>query len=247
MMRVRRLSLRNALVGALLWTLLLACGDTGQTRVQVPLAGVGTAPRPVTIADATVTLRRADVSFGPVYFCASEAGRAELCSVALAELRDAVVIHALDPTPEPLGALDGTSGAVRSAIFDYGIVWLLTENQPRALATAVEGHSAVLEGDIVRGAQTLRFRALVDIPPRVRGDQAVNAQRTSHTIDEDGARLTAAVDPHPWVERLDVDALFAMDTDGDGALDIDPSSPSYESIVQGMVSRRPVWFVWQAL
>lgn len=246
MTRVSPRSLQSALLFALAWTFLLACGDTGQGRVQVPLTGLGTASRPVIIGDATVTLRRADVSFGPVYFCASEAGRAELCSVAIAERADAVVIHALDAASQPLGEVTGMSGTVRSAIFDYGIVWLLTENQPRALPPAVDGHSAVLEGDVVRGERTLRFRALIDIAPRVRGDQAVNAQRTSHTIDEDGARLAVMADPHPWIERLDIDALFAMDTDGDGAIDIDPSSPSYESIVQGMVSRRPVWFGWQA-
>lgn len=226
--------------------LLAACGDTGRARVEIPLSGSGVAPRSVALGEAVLTLTRADVGFGPAYFCASEAGRAELCEVALAELRETVMVHALDPAAQTLGVMQGTSGEVRSAIYDLGITWLLTENQPRALPNAPEGHGVILEGQLARGAQSLHFRAAIDIPPRTRGDAAINAQRTRATIDEAGARLALAIDPHAWVDRLDVDALFALDGDGDGFVEIDPGSPSYESIVQGIVSRAPVRFDWQA-
>ena len=96
----------------------------------------------------------------------------------------------------------------------------------------------------MRGDRTLRFRADIDVRPRIRGDLAVNGQRTRHMIDADGARLSVAFDPHAWIDRLDVDALFAEDTDGDGAVLLDPSSANYESIVQGMLSRAPARFVW---
>ena len=242
-----------------------ACGETGQARVSVPLTATGTAARVVTIADATVMLTRADLALGPLYFCASAIGRAELCEVAVAELLPVAVIHALDPNPQALGALDATTGNIMSAIYDYGISWLLTQNQPRASANAPDGHSAALEGVIVRGGRTLRFRAGIDALPRVAGDQTVNAQRTSHALVSHTEQLTLTVDPNSWVDRLDVAALFARDTDGDGVVTIMPDvamdsaadgglsdgggaatdvDTSYESILQGMLTRAPLGFVW---
>lgn len=252
--------------------LVLACGDTGQARVSVALTATGSAAESVTIADATVMLTRADVALGPLYFCASAIGRAELCEVAVAELLPVVVLHGLDPTPQALGALDATTGNIMSAIYDYGISWLLTQNQPRASTSALDGHSAVLEGVIMRGGRTLRFSAQIDALPRVAGDQTVNGQRTSHALVSHTEQLTLTVDPNRWVDRLDVEALFARDTDGDGVVTIAPADSaaeashmlpgvpdggssdagsaarevdtSYESILQGMTTRAPLGFVW---
>jgi hypothetical protein len=39
--------------------------------------------------------------------------------------------------------------------------------------------------------------------------------------------------------------LFALDTDGDGAVVIPDDSVLHESILQGMVSRAPLRFQWR--
>jgi hypothetical protein len=224
--------------------LLLGCGETGRERVTVALFARGTAARTLTLADASVTLTRADVALGPLYFCASELGRAELCEVAVVELLSPVLLSALEPTTQLLGELDATTGNIASAIYDYGISWLLTEPQPRAGGTAPGGHSAVLEGTVTRAGRSLRFTINVDAKPRVRGDLTVNAQRTSHVLTREGEQLTLTVDPNSWVDRLDIDALFALDADGDGSVLLPVDSTLYESVLQGMLNRTPVGFVW---
>jgi hypothetical protein len=229
----------------LLWLLLAGCGDTGQEHVELPLTATGTAAHPVALGDATLTLTRADAAFGPVYLCASEAGRAELCEVAVAEFLGTVPVHALDPSPQSLGQLNATAGNIRSGLFDYGISWLLTQNEPRANPGAVEGHSAILEGTLTRGARSIRFRATIDASPRMSGDLAVNGQVTRFTIAGPLDTLEITADPHFWVSNLDAEALFALDADGDGAVEIPEDSVLHESILQGMVSRAPMRFKWR--
>lgn len=220
-----------------------ACGDTGREHVKVPLTAVGVEPHSVVIGNATVALTRAEVAFGPAYFCASEAGRAELCEVSLAELREAAVVNALDPAPQALGTLNAITGEVRSALYDEGISWLLTQASPMPRPTAPDGHSAVLTGDIIRAGRTLHFSVAIDLTPKAAGDATVNAQRT-HAQITGATRLELSVDPHLWIDRLDVDALFALDTDADGMVVIPADVPSYDSIVLGMLSRAPFGFNW---
>jgi len=242
---VKTLLSEQAALGSLLSVcLLVGCGDTGGERLAPPLAATGTASRSVQAGAGSIALTRVRVAFGPAYFCASEAGRAELCEVAVAELREAVLIDGLDPRPQPLGTLAAVSGEVRSAMFDYGITWLITQTQPSPRPTAPEGHSAVLEGTLTLAERTLRFRADMDVLPAARGDAALNGQRTRHVLDE-STRLTLQVDPHAWVDRLDSAALFALDTDADGFVTIPPDSVAYQSILQGMLTRAPIRFSWR--
>lgn len=227
-----------------LFCLLVACAEGGQERVTIALSTSGVPARTVAIAGGELTLTRADVAFGPAYFCASEGARSELCEVALAELRDVVLVRALDPTPQAAGSLSATTGEIRSAMFDYGRYWLLTQSAPQVAPAAPEGHSALLEGTVQRAERTLRFRVAIDIAPRVAGDSALNAQRTRHVVAGERERLAVFVDPHRWVERLDADALFALDQDGDGSVTVEPGTVAYESILQGMTSRAPATFAW---
>ena len=212
--------------------------------MEVALSASGTVARPVAVAGATVTLNRADVAFGPAYFCASASATTELCSVAIAELRDVVVVRALDPALQSLGALHAVTGTIHSAIYDYGISWPLTQHGTRRAVNAPGGHSAILEGSLERAGRTLRFTALIDVTPGKRGQLTVNTQRTEHELRAPGEQLTLTVDPNRWVDRLEPDALFALDEDGDGAVVILKESTSYESILQGMLNRAPIGFRW---
>jgi hypothetical protein len=234
----------RTIVTCLLLALCLGCGETGREQVELALSATGTPARTLEREGARVTLTRADIAFGPAYFCASYSGTAELCSVAIAELREVVLLRGLDPAAQPLGVLRATTGTIHSAIYDYGISWLLTQTAARPSSVAPEGHSAILEGTIERAGRVLRFRAQVDVQPAKRGELSVNTQRTEHEVVGDGEALTLRVDPSAWVDRLEIEPLFALDGDGDGLVQIEPGTTSYESILQGMLNRTPVGFGW---
>lgn len=224
---------------------LLACGDTGQARVRIAAEARGAERTSITVGETRFTLTRADVAFGPAYFCATEGASVDLCQVALAELLETVTLDGLSPESQPLGQLSATTGSVRSALFDYGISWLLTRPAPRANPGAPSGHSAILEGEAENGDRVLRFSALIDIEPLSRGDAAVNARRTSAEISAGPEqRLIVSLDPYRWLERVDVEQLFALDADGDREVALAPEHQAYQAIVQGMTSRAPLEFAW---
>ena len=222
----------------------LACGDTGSERVEIPAVARGSAQTSLSVGAASFKLNRAQVGFGPVYFCATAGAEVELCEVALAELLTTLTIDGLDAQSQPIGTLQATTGSVRSALYDYGISWLLTQQAARPSDGSPGGHSALLDGSVERDGRTLSFSVQVDIKPRGPGDAAVNAQRTSHEISGRSDRLTVAVDPYRWLENVELDPLFALDSDGDGNVVIAEDTQAYQAIVQGMTNGAPVQFVW---
>jgi hypothetical protein len=227
--------------------LLAACGDTGQARVRIAAEARGSARESITVGETRFRLTRAEVGFGPVYFCATEGAEVELCQVAIAELLETVTLDGLARDSLPFGELAATTGSVRSALFDYGISWLLTRSTPRVNPGAPEGHSAILEGEAENESGVLRFSAQIDIEPLSRGDAAVNARRTSAEISASPTqRLIVSLDPYRWLERIDVEKLFALDPDGDGMVSLEPEHQAYQAIVQGMTSRAPLAFEWSA-
>jgi hypothetical protein len=232
---------------AALLCLLAGCGgDTGQARVRIEAAARGTARDSITVGETRFHLTRADVAFGPVYFCATEGAQVELCQVALAELLETVTLDGLDSEARPFGALDATTGSVHSALFDYGISWLLTRSAPASNPGAPGGHSAILEGEAENESGPLRFSARIDIEPLSRGDAAVNARRTSVEITASPApRLIVSLDPYQWLARIDVEELFALDVDADGEVVLGPEDQAYQAIVQGMTNRAPLAFEWE--
>jgi hypothetical protein len=223
---------------------LLGCGDTGQTRLSVALSSEGNPAARLRVGDADFSLSRADVAFGPAYFCATVSASPDLCEVALLELRETVVLDGIGARVDHLASLQGTTGEIRSALYDFGLSWLLTRPAPEPAANAPEGHSALISGDVARAGQTLHFEAAIDIAPRARGDSAMNAQRTRHVLGA-GQVLKLTVDPTRWLSHIDVDALFARDTDGDGAVVLAPEDQAFVAIVQGMQNSAPVSFTWE--
>lgn len=223
--------------------LLLACGETGQERLRIPVFAQGAERDFIDVGEARFTLQRADVGFGPLYLCATQGADAHLCEAALGELLDTVSIDGLSSAASPVGNLEATTGSVRSALYDYGISWLLTEQKARPSAGAPDGHSLVLEGDVSVGEQTLHFLANVDITPLTAGDAALNALATSRELRA-GDRLTLRVDPYRWLSRVQVDKLLALDDDGDGQVTLPRDSQAYSAIVLGMTNAAPVALSW---
>jgi hypothetical protein len=225
----------------LVWLSSSSCGDTGRAHLRFKAIVVGSAPRDVDIEGATLRLSEARVSFGPLYLCATENASSELCETAIAELLDTHEVDALDPDDSPLATLEGTTGTVRSAFFDYGISWLLGSSEPRANRGSAGGHSAVLsfdaEGD--DGAR-LRVRAALDILPIAPGDAAANGQRVVHSLRDERDELVVTLDPSAWLTRIRYDELVALDDDGDAEVTLSPGTQAYEAILVGMTANAPV-------
>lgn len=235
------MKLRTVLLTSVL--ALLACGDTGQQRLQIPVSAQGSQRDFSEVADARFTLERAELGFGPLYLCATEGADVELCEVALAELLQTVTIDGLARESVAVGTLAATTGSVRSALYDYGISWLLTQQAPRASEGAPDGHSLMLAGTVTRAEQTLRFEAQIEIEPRAAGDAALNALATSRELRA-GDHLMLSVDPYRWLARINLDKLFALDSDGDGQVTLAAEDQAYQAIVLGMTNAAPVALIW---
>lgn len=222
------------------------CAGTSQPEISYEAYAVGAAPREVAAGDWTVTLERATVAFGPVHFCASATGSATLCETALAEITEITAVEALDPAPQPLGLVRGFTGTIRSASFDYGIHWFITEPQPEPAPAAPGGHSARVRGRATHeDGRVLEFTADVDVEAQFQGQRAVPSVPASATVGEEGARLDVRFDVSAWFERVDFDALDAdADADADGPVAIVPGSSAHDALVIAMSSQRPPELVW---
>jgi hypothetical protein len=214
---------------ALFAVLCAGCLDHRSPELTVSLSTAGAPVSAVRVGDAELTLSRAELGFGPLYFCAAEAADAASCPEASLELRDTLAIDALAPRADGVAELRGTPSTLRSAMLDLGISWLLTRTEPAAWPSAPAGHSLVLAGELRRGTDALRFTATLDVVPGSLGEQAVALQLDSHALHP-GDLLVATLDPARWAATLDADALFAADTDADGVLALASDHPALAAL-----------------
>ncbi len=248
-----------------------SCADTGGDFAEVPIAARGTAPTPFVKSGWEVTLTEATVGFGPLYFCTTESALSSRCEVAILELLEGVTIDGLDPSPQAMGALQGTTGTIRTAFFDYGITWLLTSPVPEALDGVPggpadvpfespnyvpRGHSSRFRGTAVcvEDAATCcpgssdcpdgyEFEALVDVVVVNPGTPAVNGVRTSQEITSEPVTATVELDPTLWWQSVSFARLAELD-DGSGLVTVDPEGPDYSAIVAAMTANQLPSFVW---
>jgi hypothetical protein len=189
-----------------------------------------------------VTLSEAAIAFGPVYFCAAASGSATLCETAVAELPRIAAIDGLDPSPQRIGQVNGFEGDLRSASYDYGVHWFLTEPAPVGDPHAAGGHSARLVGEARRGEQEVNFTATIDVVAQFQGQRSVPSAPVSAHVKGDGdVRLDVRFDVGAWVTEIDWDA--AAET-GNGTYTIEPGSRDHNALVIAMVSTDPPQFVW---
>jgi len=247
------------------------CGQTGGAFVEVPFSGQGTEAATFVSDGWEVTLDEATLGFGPIFFCATDSALSSRCEAAILESLDGVTLDALDPTPQSIGNLFGTTGTVRTAFFDYGIVWLLTKQLPEALpgvpdgpavvrfessSYVPKGHSAKFRGtatciedaatccpgaDVCPAAYT--FTANVDVLVVNPGTPAVNGVRTFQEITIDPLELTVTFDPNAWWESVDFGRLAALD-DGSGDVLLGPEDPDYSALVISMTANELPTFAW---
>ena len=221
--------------------LVMGCSESGQHELFYPAFATPKTPSSFDVGTWTVTLDQASILFGPVYFCAAATGAATLCTTALAEIRKESFINALDSTPQPLGDVHGFSGTIRSASYDHGIHWFVTDKEPRAETNALDGHSAVFMGQARRGGQTISFQARIDVPPSLQGQRAVTRVLSPMTIDDENVQLDIEFDVAPWFAGIDFDAAA---TAGIDSLIIEPGSTMHSGIVSAMSNIAPPDFTW---
>ena len=219
------------------------CGDTGQPAVEHRAVATGVAPHAIELGDYRVTLEQARVGFGPAVFCASRAASNDQCPSALAELAVATQIDALSPTPQPLGTVNGFTGTVRSAGFEYAITWLSHQSTPVAARASLSGHSAHLEGTATHrtSGASFRFVADVDVVPLTRGEHAVSVSELNAPLDNGTRSLTVRIDPTNWLGQVDFAELAALATP---TVTIAPGSRAHNALVIGMTSLAPPQFAW---
>lgn len=229
---------------ALSLVLVAACADTGRDFVSVPFTARGTGTSVIDVQGWTVTLTRADVSVGPIYFCATALASSGLCESALLERLDTRVIDGLSAEPSDFGVLEGVTGTVRSTTYDFGISYFLTQTAAAPTEGAVDGHSAVLEGSATRGGDAFTFRFEVDVIPQQVSDTAIHGARTTAEITGPGSSATMIVDPAAWLSAVDFDAVFALPHDPSLPIVVSRGVVGHDAIVLGMTSFTPPTFEW---
>ncbi len=218
------------------------CAGTGQPEISYDAYAVSGSNLPVEAGDWTVTLDSATVAFGPVYFCAAASGSATLCETAIAELTTITAFDALAEEPARLGTVHGFTGAIRSASYDYGIHWFLTEDVPTPAPATPGGHSAHFEGRAQKDTVTLRFVADVDVTAQFQGQRSVQSTPASARIEGGVERLDVHFDAAAWLAGVDFDEALAS---GEDPYVIKPGTPSYDAIVISMTAQRPPSFEWK--
>lgn len=206
-----------------LYIMLFACGPAPQGHVRYPMVATGTPVVARQIGDWTVTLDVARLGFGPIYFCAAHSVRS--CDTAAAEVTQVVDIDLLDTAEQELAQVQGLTGTIRSAAWDYGMTWLLTETAPQQRSPS--GHSLVLHGTATRGTVTVPIDLSIDVPPLQQGAYAVLGSRATATVTDDAVRLEVHFDPAAWLIGVDFE-------------DPAPEGP----IIIGMTANAPPSFTW---
>jgi hypothetical protein len=256
-----------AIVGLVL---LPACGQTQGQFVEFPFEGAGTAPETFVKDGWEVTLSNATLGLGSIYFCATESPSPDRCAVAIGEYLEGSTLDGLDPSSQPIGIVQGTTGIIRRSFFNYGIVWLLTSTFPEALAgvpggpTEVRfeasnyvpfGHSAQFAGEATCVADPATccpdadvcppeyaFEANVDVLPQTRGD-TTGTTETFQEITTDPRLLTVTFDPNAWWQSVDFGRLAALD-DGTGTVVVMQDDPDYSALIRSMTLNDVPTLTW---
>lgn len=219
----------------------MACGDNAQTRVSYDAVAVVAPPSGTTAQGWQLTFRRATLAFGPVYFCAGASGSETLCGAAVGELRASVSLDLADSSPHVLGRVDGLTGHVGSASYDYGVDWFPTQPSPVPSPVAPDGHSAVFEGEARHGSNVLPFVVTVDLVPQYQGQRVIASAAAVGTVTSQTTHVAIAFDPGAWFAHVDFDRAYASAA---RPFVISPGTADHDAIVFSMEAESPPTFAW---
>lgn len=247
--------------GSLLTALLLGlctllwgggCGEAdGPVRLSFPLQVSGKAAADLpTDSGYTVTLSKASLHLGPVYFFSGEplfthrlrptlwqrlartAGDLLLPRAwahpghyqegeALGELLQSATVDLLAAGSTPLGTVSGVSGSYRSAQVGLG-------------PDATSGVTVSLAGTAKKGTDTIEFKANLKIACQVKGI-AVGAE-----LDGGAGTMALSVDLGAWVERID----FAKLAGGSSPVTVAAGSQAENALQRGIENTSAFAFSW---
>jgi len=188
----------------------------------------------------TVEVSRAELAIGPVYFCASEAGSANVCKTAQAEYAAVARVDAL-AGPRPIGTVRGVTGAIRSASYDLGVSWFDTQTTATPAPQSPRGHSLSVTGVATKGATRYPFELSVDVVPQYQGQRAVPSSDASADVEDARVRLEITCDVQTWLAQIDWDEAQKA-----GPV-LDASTQAHASVLVGMKNLRPPEFRWVPL
>jgi hypothetical protein len=218
------------------------------TELAGPIAAVG---------DVMLSIERAELAFGPLYLCAgTQAG--ELCDAARLEWLGSVRIDLKDPDPRRAGTLSGTTGRVRSWMYDLGISSQLTQNEPFVLDAAQKlgGASLVVEGRASGGGSEVPFAVAVVVQQGAEVERGVPVVRKgkgdvfNHDVTGSEPGLWVQFDASAWLSRLDLRSELAKSacaTEGDCSepLRFAPDGVAYRGLHNAVVSGRRPELNWE--
>lgn len=220
------------------------CFSSPQHQASYEAVAVNVGASTGQIGSWTVTLTRADVAFGPVYFCAAASGSSTLCAAAVSEIASVARFDALAQGPTPIGSVTGFTGPIRSASYDFGISWLDTSIDPTRDPSAPGRHSIQLAGEARNGSQVVPFTADIDLVPQYQGQNAVATAPVRADVTSEAFRLEVGFNPVGWLRQLDFDALGAS---AQRPIAISPGTPDHAALLVGIKSLAPPTFVWNPL
>ncbi len=138
------------------------------------------------------------------------------------------------PRPPRSAEVNGFSGEIHSASFDFGISWFDTQITPTPAPALPGGHSIHLEGAAVKGAVVVPFVADVDVVPQYQGQNAVSTAPASADVSSSATRLEVVVEPAGWLKQLHFDEIAAtVATTGQTPFVIAPGTTEHGAILVG--------------
>ncbi len=199
-------------IGASVFT--VACVDTGVSSTSAELFVAGDTSLAISARDGwQLTLERAQLAFGPLWLCPGNTA-GELCDVARAEWLESVVVDALDDKANSVGEIWGNAGAVRSWMYDYGLVSRLTHKEPyrTEAADVLDGNSVRIRGCATKEVRKLCFELELPVAQSTTAEQGVPVVRVSgngSALAHFGSvrRVTALFDAADWLQTVDFEAL----------------------------------------
>lgn len=195
--------------------LLSACTEWSSRQVAVPLELSGSnVESDFEASDGwRITLERAELAFGPLYLCAGiTAG--DLCDTARMEWLGSEVVNLLDPSAYAVGEIMGTTGELRSWMYDHGLP-SRTDGGGRLELDAAKrlgGQSLVLRGVAERGSSRLSFSLDLQLMQHEETEQGIPLVRKSlsenfyRDVTGEGESLRIRFDPRTWFQEVNFDS-----------------------------------------
>lgn len=218
------------------------CASPTQESIEFPIRATSNLEAQLVDDGVQITLTRAILLFGPVYFCASRGASYDLCPEARAEFLPVVEVDLLNNQEVFLGMANGVSGSIESLMFDYGHPWLIASADPIEEPRS----SLLLEGVMDSESDTLGavpFRLSVTLQPDSPGAPTISGIQTSVVL-RNGIALQVGFDAAAWARSIRWAELVARGTSDGVPVTLLGVEPSRTALVQSLGNAALPRFEW---